>query len=44
MGKVEGDEKKKLISFYESAIDTFTEFYCYLLKMEIFLSDMNGEE
>jgi len=44
MGKVEGDEKKKLISFYESAIDTFTEFYCYLLKMEIFLADMNGEE
>ena len=44
MGKVEGDEKKKLISFYESAIDTFAEFYCYLLKMEIFLSDMNAEQ
>ena len=44
MGKVEGDEKKKLISFYESAIDTFTEFYSYLLKMEIFLSDMTGEQ
>ena len=44
MGKVEGDEKKKLISFYESAIDTFAEFYSYLLKMEIFLSDMNAEQ
>ena len=44
MGKVEGEEKKKLISFYESTMDTFTEFYSYLLKVEIFLCELNSEQ
>mgnify|MGYP007104081764 CR=1 FL=1 len=44
IGKVEGEEKKKVISFYESTIDTFTEFYSYLLKIEIFLCQLNSDQ
>ena len=44
MGKVEGEEKKKVISFYESTINTFAEFYSYLLKLEIFLSELPSDQ
>ena len=44
MGKVEGEEKKKIISFYESTLDTFVEFYSFLLKLEIFLSDLPSDQ
>ena len=44
IGKVEGEEKKKVISFYESTIDTLTEFYSYLLKIEIFLCQLNSDQ
>ena len=44
MGKVEGEEKKKVISFYESTINTLAEFYSYLLKLEIFLSELSSDQ
>ena len=44
IGKVEGEEKKKIISFYESTLDTFAEFYSYLLKLEIFLSELPSDQ
>ena len=44
MGKVEGEEKKKIISFYHSTIETFAEFYSYLLKIEIFLSGLTSDQ
>ena len=44
IGKVEGEEKKKVILFYKSTIDTFLEFYSYLLKIEIFLSELTSDQ
>ena len=44
MGKVEGEEKKKLISFFESTINILAEFYSYLLKIEIYLCDLTSEQ
>ena len=44
IGKVEGEEKKKVISFYESTMNTFAEFYSYLLKLEIFLSELTSDQ
>ena len=44
MGKIEGEEKKKIISFYELTINTLAEFYSYILKMEIYLSELSSEE
>ena len=44
MSKVEGEEKKKIISFYHSTMNTFAEFYSYLLKVEIFLSELTSDQ
>ena len=44
IGKVEGEEKKKIISFYESTINTLVEFYSYLLKIEIYLCELTSEQ
>ena len=44
MGKVEGEEKKKIISFFETTINTLAEFYSYLLKIEIYLTELNSEQ
>ena len=43
MGKVEGEEKKKITSFFETTINTLAEFYSYLLKIEIYLIELNSE-
>ena len=44
IGKIEGEEKKKIISFYELTINTLAEFYSYLLKIEIYLSELTSEQ
>ena len=44
IGKVEGEEKKKNISFYQLTIETFAEFYSYLLKLEIFLCELTSDQ
>ena len=44
IGKVEGEEKKKIITFYESTINTLVEFYSYLLKIEIYLCELPSEQ
>ena len=44
IGKVEGEEKKKFISFYETTMNTFAEFYFYLLKLEMFLSELTSDQ
>ena len=44
MGKVEGEEKKKVISFFESTIHILSEFYSYLLKIEIYLCELTSEQ
>ena len=44
IGKVEGEEKKKIISFFELTINTLSEFYSYLFKVEIYLSELTSEQ
>ena len=44
MGKVEGEEKKKVICFYESTINILLDFYSYLLKIEIYLCELSSEQ
>ena len=44
IGKVEGEEKKKVISFFESTINTLSEFYSYLFKIEIYLCELTSEQ
>jgi len=44
IGKVEGEEKKKIISFYENTIITLVEFYSYLLKIEIYLCELSSDQ
>ena len=44
IGKVEGEEKKKIISFFELTINTLSEFYSYLFKIEIYLCELTSEQ
>ena len=44
IGKVEGEEKKKVIYFYETTINSLFEFYSYLLKIEIHFCKLTSEQ
>ena len=44
IGKVEGEEKKKIISFFELTINTLSEFYSYLFKIEIYLCELTSKQ
>ena len=44
IGKVEGEERKKSIYFYKNTIETLSEFYSYLLKIEMFLCQLTSDQ
>ena len=44
ISKIVGEEKKKFISFNENKIITFYEFYTYLLKLDMYISELKSDE